>query len=56
MGKPVVSSALGSLPEGEGLIIAAADPSSSTACVVGSIPVIDGAFADSAGRHLLEGI
>jgi hypothetical protein len=49
MVKPAVSSALSSLPDGQGLLIAAADLKHSTACVVGSVPVADGSFADAAG-------
>jgi hypothetical protein len=47
-----VSSTLSALPvEGKGLIIAAADAKTSTACLVGTVPVAsDGSFADAAGR------
>lgn len=49
-----VSSTLSSLPvEGQGLLIAAADPNTSTACLVGTVPVAsDGSFADAAGKEV----
>lgn len=49
MVKPAVSSTLGSLPDGQGLLIAVADAGYSTACVIGSVPVANGQFADAAG-------
>jgi hypothetical protein len=53
-----VSSTLSSLPvEGQGLLIAAADPNTSTACLVGTVPVAsDGSFADAAGKGSGQGV
>ena len=52
MGKPptVTSALAGALPEGQGLLVAAVDQSSSSAVVVGSVPVDDGNFSGAAGE------
>lgn len=47
---PAVSTTISTLPEGQGLLIAAVDPLKHVTCIVGCVPAAEGAnLGDAAG-------